>query len=78
MGEAASTDSQFDALIVQLTEFSYMLVIDAIFLVVLILLMLPLGIWRQAAFAVMKRNSVSYTHLPSPRDRTRSRMPSSA
>ena len=64
MGEAASTDSQFQALVLQLTEFSYMLVIDAIFLVVLIVLMLPLGIWRQAAFAVMKRNFIGYFSNP--------------
>ena len=64
MGEAAPTDNQFQALIVQLTEFSYMLVIDAIFLIVLVLLMLPLGIWRQAAFA-----AVSYTHLTLPTNR---------
>ena len=64
MGEAAPTDNQFQALILQLTEFSYMLVIDAIFLIVLVLLMLPLGIWRQAAFAVMKRNFIGYFSNP--------------
>ena len=64
MGEAAPTDSQFQALLLQLTEFSYMLVIDAIFLIVLVLLMLPLGIWRQAAFAVMKRNFIGYFSNP--------------
>jgi ABC-2 type transport system permease protein len=48
----------------QLIEFAYMLVIDLIFLVALVLLMLPLGIWRQAAFAVMKRNFIGYFSNP--------------
>ncbi len=48
----------------QLIEFTYMLVIDLIFLVALVLLMLPLGIWRQAAFAVMKRNFIGYFSNP--------------
>lgn len=48
----------------QLIEFAFMLVIDMMFLVVLVLLMLPLGIWRQAAFAVMKRNFVGYFSNP--------------
>jgi len=52
------------ALLLQLIEFSFMLVIDAIFLVVLVILMLPLGIWRQAAFAVMKRNFIGYFSNP--------------
>ena len=45
-------------------EFVYMLVVDLIFLVILVLLMLPLGIWRQAAFAVMKRNFIGYFSNP--------------
>ncbi len=49
---------------IQLIEFAFMLVIDMMFLVVLVLLMLPLGIWRQAAFAVMKRNFVGYFSNP--------------
>jgi ABC-2 type transport system permease protein len=40
-----------------LIEFIFMLVINLIFVMALMLLMLPLGIWRQAAFAVMKRTS---------------------
>ena len=44
----------------QVTEFVYMLIVDMMFLVALVLLMLPLGIWRQAAFAVMKRNFIGY------------------
>lgn len=49
---------------IQIIEFAFMLVIDMMFLVVLVLLMLPLGIWRQAAFAVMKRNFVGYFSNP--------------
>ncbi len=49
---------------IQIVEFVFMLVIDLCFLVVLVLLMLPLGIWRQAAFAVMKRNFVGYFSNP--------------
>jgi len=49
---------------VQLIEFFFMLVIDMVFLVGLVLLMLPLGIWRQAAFAVMKRNFIGYFSNP--------------
>ena len=49
---------------VQIVEFVFMLVIDLMFLVALVLLMLPLGIWRQAAFAVMKRNFVGYFSNP--------------
>ena len=45
-------------------EFVYMLVIDIMFLLGLLLLMMPLGIWRQAAFAVMKRNFVGYFSNP--------------
>jgi ABC-2 type transport system permease protein len=48
----------------QLIEFAFMLVIDMMFLVILFLLMLPLGIWRQAAFAVMKRNFIGYFSNP--------------
>lgn len=48
----------------QLIEFADMLVVDMMFLVVLVVLMLPLGIWRQAAFAVMKRNFLGYFSNP--------------
>lgn len=48
----------------QIIEFVYMLVVDLMFLVGLVILMLPLGIWRQAAFAVMKRNFVGYFSNP--------------
>ncbi|MEL7498558.1 MAG: Gldg family protein [Planctomycetota bacterium] len=48
----------------QIAEFVYMLVVDLMFLVALVFLMLPLGIWRQAAFAVMKRNFVGYFSNP--------------
>ena len=53
-----------DISVIQIVEFVFMLVIDLCFLVVLVLLMLPLGIWRQAAFAVMKRNFVGYFSNP--------------
>ena len=49
---------------IQLIEFAFMLVIDMMFLVILVVLMLPLGIWRQAAFAVMKRNFIGYFSNP--------------
>ena len=45
-------------------EFGYMLVIDIMFILCLVLLMLPLGMWRQAAYAVMKRNFVAYFSSP--------------
>jgi len=61
--DPAATNSQSQALFLQLIEFS-MLVIDAVFLIVLVVLMLPLGIWRQAAFAVMKRNFIGYFSNP--------------
>ena len=48
----------------QLIEFADMVVIDLMFLVILVVLMLPLGIWRQAAFAVMKRNFIGYFSNP--------------
>jgi len=48
----------------QVTEFVFMLIVDMMFLVVLVLMMLPLGIWRQAAFAVMKRNFIGYFSNP--------------
>lgn len=48
----------------QVIEFGYMLVIDIMFVLALVLLMLPLGIWRQAAFAVMKRNFAGYFSSP--------------
>ena len=48
----------------QVTEFVFMLIVDMMFLVALVLLMLPLGIWRQAAFAVMKRNFIGYFSNP--------------
>ena len=63
MNEAVA-DPNSQALFLQLVEFAFMLVIDAIFLVVLVILMLPLGIWRQAAFAVMKRNFIGYFSNP--------------
>ena len=47
-----------------LIEFTFMLVLDLLFLVVMVVLMLPLGIWRQAAFAVMKRNFIGYFSNP--------------
>ena len=53
-----------DINMIQIIEFVFMLVIDLCFLVALVLLMLPLGIWRQAAFAVMKRNFVGYFSNP--------------
>jgi ABC-2 type transport system permease protein len=45
-------------------EFINMLMVDLSFLLVLLLLMLPLGMWRQAAFAVMKRNFAGYFSNP--------------
>ena len=48
----------------QVVEFIFMVGIDLMFIAVLILLMLPLGIYRQAAFAVMKRNFVGYFSNP--------------
>lgn len=48
----------------QVTEFIFMLVVDLMFLVGLVMAMLPLGIWRQAAFAVMKRNFSGYFSNP--------------
>jgi ABC-2 type transport system permease protein len=48
----------------QIIEFGYMLAIDIVFILVLVLIMLPLGIWRQAAFAVMKRNFSGYFSSP--------------
>ena len=45
-------------------EFCFMLGIDFFFIAALIFLMLPLGIYRQAAFAVMKRNFVGYFSNP--------------
>jgi len=45
-------------------EFAFMVGIDLLFLSVLILVMLPLGIYRQAVFAVMKRNFVGYFSNP--------------
>lgn len=47
----------------QFIEFSWLLIIDVIFVLVLFLLMLPL-IRRQAAFAVMKRNFAGYFSNP--------------
>ena len=47
-----------------LIEFAFMLVVDLLFLVAMFVLMLPLGIWRQAAFAVMKRNFIGYFSNP--------------
>lgn len=48
----------------QLFEFFFMVAIDILFVAVLMLIMLPFGIWRQAAFAVMKRNFVGYFSNP--------------
>lgn len=48
----------------QFLEFVYMLVIDLMFMVGLILAMLPFGLYRQAAYAVMKRNFVGYFSNP--------------
>ncbi len=48
----------------QLLEFLNMAGIDALFIAILIIVMLPFGIWRQAAFAVMKRNFVGYFSNP--------------
>ena len=53
-----------DTHFIQLIEFAFMLVLDMMFLVALVLLMLPLGLWRQAAFAVMKRNFIGYFSNP--------------
>ena len=53
-----------NSLALQLVEFAFMLVIDLIFILCLFLLMLPMGIWRQAAFAVMKRNFSGYFSNP--------------
>ena len=62
--DPAASSSQSEVLLFQLIEFSFMLVVDAIFLIALVVLMLPLGIWRQAAFAVMKRNFIGYFSNP--------------
>lgn len=48
----------------QFIEVVFMLGIDLMFFVGLVLCMLPLGLWRQAAFAVMKRNFVGYFSNP--------------
>ena len=53
-----------ESLVPQIIEFAFMLVIDLFFVLILIVLMLPLGIWRQSAFAVMKRNFVGYFSNP--------------
>ncbi len=45
-------------------EFAFMVGVDILFIGALMLLMLPLGIWRQAAFAVMKRNFTGYFSNP--------------
>jgi ABC-2 type transport system permease protein len=45
-------------------EFVEMVAINLAFVAALVLLMLPLGMWRQAAFAVMKRNFVGYFSNP--------------
>lgn len=52
------------SLSLQLVEFAFMLVIDLMFILALFLLMLPLGIRRQAAFAVMGRNFTGYFSNP--------------
>ncbi len=48
----------------KILEFLNMAGIDVVFLAILMLVMLPIGIWRQAAFAVMKRNFVGYFSNP--------------
>ena len=48
----------------QLIEFAFMLVIDLMFVLGLCLLMLPIGIRRQAAFAVLERNFTGYFSNP--------------
>lgn len=45
-------------------EFCFMVGVDVLFLGALLLVMLPFGIWRQAAFAVMKRNFIGYFSNP--------------
>ncbi len=45
-------------------EFCFMVGVDILFLGALLMIMLPFGIWRQAAFAVMKRNFVGYFSNP--------------
>ncbi len=47
-----------------LAEFVTMLGVDFMFLAVLVLIMLPMGIYRQATFAVMKRNFTGYFSNP--------------
>ncbi len=47
-----------------LAEFVTMLGVDFLFLAALVLIMLPLGIYRQATFAVMKRNFAGYFSNP--------------
>jgi len=47
-----------------LVEFVLLVGIDFLFFAILILFMLPLGIYRPAAFAVMKRNFVGYFSNP--------------
>ncbi len=50
--------------LLQIAEFALMIGIDLMFIAVLILVMLPLGMYRSAAFAVMKRNFVGYFSNP--------------
>ena len=45
-------------------EFFFMVGIDILFFGALLVLMMPFGIWRQAAFAVMKRNFIGYFSNP--------------
>ncbi len=47
-----------------LAEFVVMLAVDLSFFAALLLVMLPLGIYRQATFAVMKRNFTGYFSNP--------------
>lgn len=47
-----------------IVEFCFMVGVDILFLGGLLLLMMPFGIWRQAAFAVMKRNFIGYFSNP--------------
>ena len=52
------------SILIPLIEFVFMVGVDILFLAFLILLMMPFGIWRQAAFAVLKRNFVGYFSNP--------------
>ncbi len=64
IGQTETQTGQDDALVLQLVEFALMIGIDMLFVAVLVLVMLPLGMYRSAAFAVMKRNFVGYFSNP--------------